>query len=104
MTRMLVCAAALTLLALGAGLVLAAEVNLQKLSAEEMKAVCEKAGTSFSEDKSCYVCGTDCKGGRGTDCTVFCPTSGKRCTAQVMGSRRPKTAGQALAPASKQKN
>ncbi len=38
MTRMLVWAAALTLLALGAGPVLAAEVNLQKLSAEEVKA------------------------------------------------------------------
>jgi L-aminopeptidase/D-esterase-like protein len=77
---------------------MAAESNLRAYSADELKATCEKAGTSFSQGSSGYGCGTDCKGGKGTDCTVFCPTNPKRCTAQVMGSRRPKTAEEALAP------
>lgn len=79
----------------------AAEVNLQKTSAEGLKAVCEKSGGSFSQDGSGYGCGTDCHGGKGTDCIVFCPTSAKRCTAQVDGARRPKTLEQALTPISK---
>jgi hypothetical protein len=81
----------------------AAEVSLKLSSADEMKAACEKAGGSFSQDNSGYGCGTDCRGGSGTDCTVFCPTSAKRCTAQVGGSRRPKTLEQALAPAAARK-
>ena len=74
----------------------AAEVTLQKTSAEGLKAVCEKVGGSFSQADSGYGCGTDCHGGKGTDCVVFCPTSAKRCTAQVDGARRPKTFEQAL--------
>ena len=89
------CLAALVLATTAAG---AAEVSLQKASADELKAVCQKAGGSFSTDNSGYGCGTDCKGASGTDCTVFCPTNGKRCTAQVTGARRPKTAELALAP------
>jgi hypothetical protein len=81
----------------------AAEVSLQKSSADELKAVCQKVGGSFSTDNSGYGCGTNCNGASGTDCTVFCPTSGKRCTAQVTGARRPKTAELALAPKSARK-
>jgi len=76
----------------------AAEVSLKKSSADELKAVCQKAGGSFSTDNSGYGCGTDCKGASGTDCTVFCSATGKSCTAQVTGARRPKTAELALAP------
>ena len=81
----------------------AAEVNLKKMSSDDLKAVCEKAGGSFSTDNSGYGCGTDCKGASGTDCTLFCSASGKSCTAQVIGSRRPKTAELALAPKSGRK-
>jgi hypothetical protein len=94
------CLAALVLAATNAA---AAEVSLQKSSADDLKAVCEKAGGSFSTDKSGYGCGTNCNGASGTDCTVFCPTNGKRCTAQVTGARRPKTAALALAPKSARK-
>jgi hypothetical protein len=99
MTIVLGCVAALVL-AIPAG---AAEVGLQKSSADELKATCEKVGGSFSNDSGGYGCGTDCRGGKGTDCTVFCPGSAKRCTAQVTGSRRPKSIEQALAPKSARK-
>jgi hypothetical protein len=85
-------------LAFAASSASAAEVSLKKSSADELKAVCQKAGGSFSTDNSGYGCGTDCKGASGTDCTVFCPTSATKCTAQVNGARRPKTAELALAP------
>ena len=90
-------------LVLAAAPAVAAEVSLQKSAPDDLKAVCQKAGGSFSTDNSGYGCGTDCKGASGTDCTVFCPTSGKRCTAQVTGARRPKTAELALAPKSARK-
>lgn len=81
----------------------AAEVNLQKTSADDLKALCQKVGGAYSEDNSGYGCSTDCQGGKGTDCTVYCPSTAKRCTAQVDGARRPKTVEQALAPVSKRK-
>ena len=81
----------------------AAEVSLQKTSAGDLKALCEKIGGAYSEDNSGYGCSTDCRGGRGTDCTVFCPSTAKRCTAQVGGARRPKTMEQALSRVSKRK-
>jgi hypothetical protein len=81
----------------------AAEVSLQKASAEGLKAICEKMGGPFSQDSSGYGCGTDCHGGKGTDCVVFCPTNAKRCTAQVDGARRPKTFEQALGLPSKRR-
>ena len=81
-----------------AGSSLAAEVNIKLYSADDMKTACQKVGGSFSQDNSGYGCGTDCRGGAGTDCTVFCPSNAKRCTVQVGGSRRPKTFEQALAP------
>ena len=85
------------MLAFAASSASAAEVSFKKSSADELKAVCQKVGGSFSTDNSGYGCGTDCKGGSGTDCTVFCPANGSKCTAQTMGSRRPKTVEQALA-------
>lgn len=94
------CVLALVLTAGAAG---AAEVGLPKPSADELKATCQKVGGSFSSDSGGYGCGTDCHGASGTDCTVFCPTSAKRCTAQVTGSRRPKSVEQALAPKSARK-
>ena|SRR3974390_3485144 len=81
----------------------AAEVNLKKSSADELKMLCQKVGGAFTQDNSGYGCGTDCRGGKGTDCTVYCPSTDKRCTAQVEGARRPKTFEQALAPVSKGK-
>jgi hypothetical protein len=81
----------------------AAEVNLRKASAEQLKTVCQKAGGPFSQSESGYGCGTDCRGGKGTDCVVFCPNNAKHCTAQVDGARRPKTFDQALDPNSKRK-
>jgi hypothetical protein len=107
-TGQLIMTKSLTLL-IALGLVLAirpsaaAEVTLQKTSAEGLKAVCEKMGGSFSQADSGYGCGTDCHGGKGTDCVVFCPTSAKRCTAQVDGARRPKTFEQALGAGPKRK-
>src|SRR4051812_38368281 len=85
------------------GLSLAAEANMKPYTIEEVKAACEKAGSSFSQDNGGYGCGTDCRGGKGTDCTVYCPTNAKRCTAQVGGSRHPKTIEQALGSAPERK-
>lgn len=81
----------------------ASEVNLRKSSAEQLKTICQKAGGSFSQSANAYSCGTDCSGGPGTDCVVFCPEDAKHCTAQVGGALRPKTPEQALAPRSKRK-
>src|SRR6185312_12270060 len=39
---------------------LAAEVNLNKASPEQLKTACENAGGSFSQSQSGYGCGTDC--------------------------------------------
>jgi len=78
---------------------LASDVHLAKQTAEEIKSVCDKAGGKFSQDANGYGCGTDCHGGPGTDCVVFCKT-GEKCDAQVIGGRRPKNALSALqAPA-----
>jgi hypothetical protein len=101
--RMRIVLGCLIALAFAAPSAFAAEVNLKRMSADELKAVCQKAGGSFSTDNSGYGCGTDCKGASGTDCTVFCPANGKSCTAQTTGARRPKTADLALAPKSARK-
>jgi len=74
---------------------LAADVHLPKQTVEEMKSICTKAGGKFSQDANGYECGTDCHGGPGTDCVVFCKT-GEKCIAQVIGARRPKNALSAL--------
>lgn len=86
---------ALLVIVLWAGPSLAAEVNLHKHSVEEVKSACEKSGGSFSQESRGYGCGTDCKGAAGTDCTVFCDAH-QMCTAQVTGSRKPRTIADAL--------
>ena len=78
---------------------LASDIHLPKQTAEEMKSVCDRVGGKLSQDANGYECGTDCHGGPGTDCTVFCK-AGENCVAQVIGARRPKNALSALqAPA-----
>ena len=81
-------------LALG-GAARAADITLPKTGADELKSICEKAGGRFSQDPNGYGCGTDCLGKPGTACTVFCPTD-RRCTAQVLGARRPHSVADAL--------
>jgi hypothetical protein len=77
----------------------AGDVHLRKSSAEEMKSVCDKVGGNYSQDAHGYGCGTDCNGKPGTDCVVYCKTDDK-CTAQVIGARRPTSLQSALqAPA-----
>jgi hypothetical protein len=78
---------------------LARDLYLPKHTVDEMKSVCDKLGGKFTQDSSGYECGTDCHGKPGTACTVFCKAD-KRCVAQVMGGRRPRTVESALqAPA-----
>ncbi len=74
--------------ALGIGPSLAQGVSLHKHTAEELKAVCDKAGGSFSQDAEGYGCGTNCKDKPGTDCVVACK-NGQDCIAQVSGRGRP---------------
>ncbi len=63
--------------------------------AEALKSACDKAGGKFSQGDKLYGCGTDCVGKPGTDCTVTCRTD-QRCTAQVIGGRRPRCVADAL--------
>ncbi len=77
------------------GPALARDVTLKKTSAEELKSACDKAGGKFSPGDKRYGCGTNCQGGPGTDCIVSCAPDGK-CTAQVIGARRPKSVLEAL--------
>ncbi len=75
------------------------DINLRKHSADEIKSVCEKVGGKFSQDARGYGCGTNCRGGPGTDCLVSCKND-QPCFAQVIGARRPTTILDALqAPA-----
>ena len=74
---------------------LAAEVSMQKHTADEIKSVCDKVGGRFLQDAGGYGCGTNCQGGPGTDCIVSCKT-GQVCFAQTIGSKRPKTLLNAL--------
>lgn len=95
----------IALLVLGGSLALAGaasarDIHLPKTGADELKQVCDKVGGSFSQGTARYGCGTDCKGGKGTDCVVTCEPD-KRCDGQVIGARRPRTVEQALAPAKK---
>ena len=76
-----------TVLALG-GPALASDVSLPKQTVAEIKSACDKAGGKFSQDARGYACGTNCQGGPGTACTVYC-RDGERCTAQVVTARRP---------------
>ena len=73
----------------------AEESTLPKTSAEQLKDACAKASGKFSQDAKSIGCGTNCQGGPGTDCTVYCPTD-QKCTAQVIGARRPRSVAEAL--------
>lgn len=77
------------------GTALARDMTLPKTDADALKALCAKAGGSFSTGPRGYGCGTDCKGGPGTDCIVHCAADTK-CTAQVIGGRRPRSIAEAL--------
>jgi hypothetical protein len=77
------------------GAALAAEVTLPKTTADQLKDACTKAGGRFSQDASGYDCGTNCQGGPSTDCTVHCAAD-QKCTAQVIGARRPRSVAEAL--------
>jgi len=74
---------------------LARDLTLPKTPAAALQSACDKAGGKFSQGDNIYGCGTDCAGKPGTDCTVTCMT-GKRCTAQVIGGRRPRSVADAL--------
>jgi hypothetical protein len=67
----------------------ASDIYLGKHTAADLEAICTKAGGKFSQGSGGYGCGTDCHGGVGTACSVYCPT-GEKCVAQVMGGRRPR--------------
>jgi hypothetical protein len=69
---------------------------LPKTSPDALKSACDTAGGKFSQGSMGYGCGTDCKGGPGTDCIVHCFPGKKKCTAQVIGGRRPHSVAQAL--------
>jgi hypothetical protein len=77
------------------GMAFAAEVTLPKTTADQLKDACTKAGGRFSQDASGYDCGTNCQGGPSTDCTVHCAAD-QKCTAQVIGARRPRSVAEAL--------
>jgi hypothetical protein len=96
LTALLVLSGALVL----GGAAQASDVRLPKTSADELQKICTAAGGSFSPGADRYGCGTDCKGGKGTDCVVTCAPD-KRCTGQVIGAHRPRTVEQALAPGKK---
>jgi len=74
---------------------LAEEFTLPKTNLEQLKSACNGAGGKFSQDAKGIECGTNCQGGPGTDCTVYCPTD-QKCTAQVIGARRPRSVAEAL--------
>ena len=73
----------------------ARDASVGKRTPEEVKSVCDKVGGKFSQDATGHYCGTNCRGGPGTDCYVGCKTA-QPCFAQVIGSRRPTTLLNAL--------
>lgn len=91
LTAVLILTGALAL----SGAALARDLTLPKTSSDQLKSACDKAGGKFSQDARGYGCGTDCAGKAGTDCTVFCSADNK-CTAQVIGARRPRSVADAL--------
>jgi hypothetical protein len=81
-------------LALGGG-AFARDLTLPKTDAAALKSACDKAGGKFSQGDKNYGCGTNCHGGPGTDCIVHC-VAGEKCSAQVIGGRRPHNVAEAL--------
>lgn len=51
----------------------------QNVSHGQLQSACNAAGGTFSDapDGSGYACGTNCKGGKGTNCYVACGNDGK---------------------------
>jgi hypothetical protein len=74
---------------------LARDITLPKTTADALKSVCGKVGGKFEQGANLYTCGTDCHGGGGTDCIVSCAPD-QKCTAQVIGGRRPRSVEEAL--------
>ena len=95
LTALLVLTGALSLSFALNGAALARDLTFPKTTAEALKSACDKAGGKFSQDAKGYGCGTDCKGGPGTDCIVHCEAE-QKCTAQVIGSGRPRSVAEAL--------
>jgi len=83
-----------------AGGAMARDMRLPKTDAAALQKMCTEIGGAFSQGTARYGCGTDCKGGAGTDCVVTCEPD-KPCVAQVIGGRRPHSVAQALAPGKK---
>lgn len=73
----------------------ARDLTFPKTSAGQLKAACDRAGGKFSQGDRNYGCGTDCQGKPGTDCMVTCTVT-QKCTAQVIGARRPRSVADAL--------
>ncbi len=71
------------------------DITLPKTPAAALQSACDKAGGKYSQGDNIYGCGTDCAGKPGTDCTVTCRAD-KKCTAQVIGGRRPRSVADAL--------
>jgi hypothetical protein len=71
------------------------DITLPKMPAAALQSACDKAGGKFSQGATLYGCGTDCAGKPGTDCTVTC-SADKKCTAQVVSGRRPRSVADAL--------
>ena len=46
---------------------LASDIHLPGQTADQIKAICDKAGGKFSQDQNGYDCGTDCQGKPGTE-------------------------------------
>jgi hypothetical protein len=94
-TALIVLTAALVLFLAPGTPSLASDVTLPKMTPEQLKAACDKAGGKFSPGTPIYGCGTDCQGKPGTDCIVSC-SAGQKCTAQVVGGRRARSVADAL--------
>ena len=73
----------------------ARDIHMHKMSVDDLKGACEKAGGRFSQDVAGYGCATNCTGGIGSDCIVTCKAD-QGCVAQVIGGRRPHTVAEAL--------
>ncbi len=95
LTVLLVLTGALVLGLAPGGAARASDLTLPKTGADALKSACDKAGGKFSQGATLYGCGTDCLGHPGTDCTVTCAADA-RCTAQVIGDRRPRSVAEAL--------
>jgi hypothetical protein len=94
-TALLVLTGALVLSLALSGAAPARDMTLPKTTAEQLQAACDKAGGKFSAGDRNYGCGTDCAGKPGTDCIVHCEAD-RKCTAQVIGGRRPRSVAEAL--------